>query len=59
MSTVFLGLDYSFVDDAPPILFETMIFGGEYDQIKQWRYETEKEARENHASVVKDLQAGR
>ena len=31
VSTVFLGLDHSF-DGKSIILFETMIFGGEYDQ---------------------------
>ena len=31
VSTVFLGLDHRFGDDGPPVLFETMIFGGEHD----------------------------
>ncbi len=31
ISTVFLGLDHSF-SDGPPLLFETMVFGGELDQ---------------------------
>lgn len=31
VSTVFLGIDHSF-GGGPPILFETMIFGGELDQ---------------------------
>lgn len=30
VSTVFLGLDCSF-DSGPPLLFETMVFGGPYD----------------------------
>lgn len=32
VSMVFLGLDHSFDDDGPPLLFETMIFGGLHDQ---------------------------
>jgi hypothetical protein len=32
VSTIFLGLDHNFYDDGPPILWETMIFGGEHDQ---------------------------
>lgn len=32
VSTVFLGLDYSFNSDSEPVLFETMVFGGEMDQ---------------------------
>ena len=31
-STVFIGLDHNFLDDGPPILWETMVFGaGEWD----------------------------
>ncbi len=49
VSTVFLGLDHNFLNDGtkPPILFETMIFGGKYDQ-EQWRYITWKKAEEGH-----------
>jgi len=35
VSTVFLGLDHA-VWDGPPMLFETMIFGGPHDN-SQWR----------------------
>ena len=28
VSTVFLGLDHRFTADGPPILWETMVFGG-------------------------------
>lgn len=31
VSTVFLGMDHRFISQGPPILFETMIFGGEHD----------------------------
>lgn len=31
VSTVFLALDHRFNDQGPPLLFETMIFGGEHD----------------------------
>lgn len=31
VSTVFLGLDHSY-GDGSPLLFETMIFGGEHDE---------------------------
>lgn len=31
VSTVFLGLDHQF-GDGPPLLFETMIFGGKHDE---------------------------
>jgi len=50
ISTVFLGLDYSF-GEGPPLLFETMIFGGEHDQYQK-RYVTWDEAEEGHKKAV-------
>ena len=32
ISTVFLGIDHNFDDEGDPILFETMVFGGELDE---------------------------
>lgn len=52
VSTVFLGLDHSFKDDAEPVLFETMIFGGDLDQY-QWRYSTWEEDEAGHARALK------
>ena len=54
ISTVFLGLDHGFdpSPEAAPILFETMIFGGKYDQNLQWRYETWQQALINHEKIV-------
>lgn len=46
VSTVFLGLDHSF-GGPTPILFETMIFGGEHDGYQQ-RCSTWDEAAEMH-----------
>lgn len=42
---------------GPPLVFETMIFGGEYDEC-QWRYSTKLEAEQGHARVVEALQTG-
>lgn len=50
ISTVFLVIDHSF-RDGPPILFETMIFGGKYDQYQD-RYCTWEEAEVGHAFAV-------
>ena len=50
ISTVFLGLDHSFGGDTP-ILFETMIFGGEHDEWMQ-RYATREEALKGHDIAV-------
>ena len=46
ISTVFLGLDHSW-GDGPPLLFETMIFGGKHDGYKT-RCSTWAEALEMH-----------
>jgi hypothetical protein len=58
VSTVFLNLDHNHSGEGPPILFETMIFGGKYDQY-QWRYCTWDEAKKGHDSVVKQIKMGR
>lgn len=55
VSTVFLGIDHSF-GDGPPLLFETMIFGGEHDG-DQWRYSTWEEAEKGHMEACKLLSA--
>jgi len=51
ISTVFLGIDHNYADTGPPILFETMIFGGEHNQ-KCWRYATYTEAEQGHKEAV-------
>jgi hypothetical protein len=51
VSTVFLGMDHSF-SGGTPVLFETMIFGGEYDQYQE-RYCTWDEAESGHQIACK------
>lgn len=57
VSTVFLGLDHSW-REGPPILFETMIFGGpkSIDE-SQWRYSSYDDAMVGHAMAVKKARA--
>lgn len=50
ISTVFIGMDMGY-GEGPPILFETMVFRGEFDS-DQWRYATWDEAEAGHARVV-------
>ena len=50
ISTVFLGIDHQF-GNGPPLLFETMVFGGLLDQ-EQDRCSTLKEAVAMHAAMV-------
>lgn len=58
ISTVFLGLDHNFADDGPPLVFETMVFGGTLDN-EQWFYSTWGEAEVGHASVVAQVKRAR
>lgn len=51
VSTVFLGIDHGWFQEGPPVLFETMIFGGQYNG-DQWRYSTWAEAVKGHETAV-------
>jgi hypothetical protein len=50
VSTVFLGIDHSF-GGGVPVLYETMIFGGEHDEYQD-RYHTLEEAMIGHEKAV-------
>jgi hypothetical protein len=50
VSTVFLGLDHSF-GFGVPLLWETMIFGGEHDQYQE-RYASREEAEKGHQRAI-------
>ena len=55
VSTVWLGIDHSFRDDGPPIIFETMVFQS-YEplgsELETKRYSTLGEAKAGHAAMV-------
>lgn len=52
ISTVFLGLDHAWPkDDVKPLLWETMIFGGEHDQYMD-RYTSYEDALEGHQNAL-------
>lgn len=55
VSTVFLGIDHNF-GGGPPILFETMIFGGPLDEA-QYRYTTREIALIGHEAAVVEAKA--
>jgi len=57
ISTVFLGLDHRFAGAGPPVLWETMIFGGALDQRYQERYTSKLAALQGHAAAVALVQA--
>ena len=63
VSTVWLGIDYSFAETGPPIIFETMIFAPGHCELDGWqdRYATEEAARAGHdqaCALVRDHLAG-
>ncbi len=51
VSTVWLGSDHGYGMSDKPIIFETMVFGGIWDQFEQ-RYTTEKLAVLGHDTIV-------
>lgn len=52
VSTVFLGLNHRIVDAGKPLIYETLVFGGEFDG-EMNLYSTRKEAKEGHKQMVK------
>lgn len=53
VSTVWLGLDHQF-EDGPPLIFESMVFGGGLDQCQE-RYPTLAEAHAGHDALVEKV----
>jgi len=49
--TVFLGLDHSFTLGYPPVLWETLVFGGPLDGEME-RYSSRQEAEAGHREMV-------
>lgn len=59
VSTVFVGLPLGFTQDKEnPLLFETMIFNGEYDGHEE-RYSSYELAKQGHYRMVEALLKGR
>lgn len=57
VSTVWMGIDHSFEKGSPPLIFETMTFGGEEEICE--RYTTQAEAVRGHFRVVDRLKNAR
>lgn len=57
ISTVFLGIDQNYRRIGPPLVFETMIYGGDLGG-QQARYATWAEAEAGHARWVAAVTAG-
>src|SRR5262245_15360899 len=55
VSTVYLGMDHGFFYGQAgykPIIYETMVFGGEHDQYQE-RYSTYEQARKGHERAIR------
>lgn len=57
VSTMWLGRDQS-REGGPPLIFETMCFGGPYNQECR-RYSTEQQAREGHCEMVEKVRVAK
>ena len=57
ISTVFLGIDHS-LGCGPPLLYETIVFGGTLDQ-EQDRYSTREQAVAGHADMISKVKSPR
>lgn len=61
VSTIFLAMDRNFANfphgGHPPILYETVIFGGPHD-MRQWRYCTRWQAVAGHDQIIAALREG-
>lgn len=55
ISTVWLGLNHAW--SGPPLIFETMVFGGEFDG-EQERYSTLEEAIKGHEAMIEKVHGG-
>lgn len=53
VSTVFLGVDHNFNKRGPPILWETMVFGGKLDREQDRCSGSKEQAEAMHARMVK------
>ena len=51
ISTVFLGIDHNYAGTSEPVLWETMIFGGQHAGYQK-RYTSKEQALEGHKEAV-------
>jgi hypothetical protein len=58
VSTVFLAVDHGFGSTHRPVLWETMVFGGELDGVQK-RYTSRAAALAGHAETVAQVLASR
>jgi hypothetical protein len=57
ISTIFMGLDYNWDFSGPPLLFETLVMGGEHHHHME-RCSTKEQAKEQHDEAVRIVRGG-
>lgn len=55
ISTVFLGIDHNWTKEGPPILWETMVFGGTLDQEETRCSGSKEQAEAMHEEMVRKV----
>ena len=56
ISTIFLGLNHNFRENQSPLIFETMVFGGDFDG-EMLRYSTFADAESGHLQILEKVKA--
>jgi hypothetical protein len=56
VSTVWTGINYQWNEYDPPLVWETMVFGGDFDQ-HEWRHTSRAAAWDAHEDIVRQLKA--
>lgn len=56
ISTVFLGLDHNYSDSGPPVLWETMVFGGKLDSVMNRCSGSKEQAETMHQEMVRRVE---
>jgi hypothetical protein len=51
VSTVWMAIDHNWSGEGPPLIFESMVFGGALDQ-ECYRYSTREEAAAGHSRLL-------
>lgn len=54
ISTVYLGFDHGYDETKSPLLFETMVFNGDFDGY-QMRYSTYEDAMKGHQEILQKI----
>jgi hypothetical protein len=55
VSTVWIGLNHCWDPDLPPLIFESMVFKGDWSDLNCARYSTLEQALEGHARMVEEV----